>query len=136
MPLSEKLTYWPSESAWLARIEASDLGIAPGPTLCFPLEIQLPGTPEGFDSTHLPFAELALLQLHSLLETATRYIATFVREPKDDFCLEGLYFSGSPGELELLLSYAHDQYGQWRVRFHYGKQQKKFLPFYFSREQT
>ncbi|MBB6049695.1 hypothetical protein [Armatimonas rosea] len=135
MPILEKLTYWPSESAWLARLEASDLGIAPDPTLCFPLEIELPGTPEDFDSTHLPFVELALPQLHALLETATRYIAAFVREPQEDYCLEGLYFGDSPGKMELLLSYNDDRYGQWRVRFQYVKQRKNFLPFYFSREQ-
>nr|WP_309689316.1 hypothetical protein [Armatimonas sp.] len=135
MPISEKLTYWPSESAWFARLEASDLGLAPDPLL-FPLEIELPGTPEGFDTTHLPFVELALPQLHSLLEAATRYIGAFVREPQEDSCLEGLYFSGSPGKMELLLSYTYDRYGQWRVRFQYAKRQKCFLPFYFSREQT
>lgn len=135
LPISEKLTYWPSESAWLARLEASDLGIAPDPTLCFPLEIQLPGTPEGFDSNHLPFVELALTQVPQLRDTATRYLAAFVREPQEDFCLEGLYFGSAPGELELLLAYTHDIYGQWRVRFHHVPHQG-FQTFYFAREQT
>ena len=134
MQISEKLTYWPSESGWLARLEASDLGIAPDPTLCFPLEIQLPDTPEGFDAAHLPFVEVALPQLHSLLEAATRYLAAFVREPQEDFCLEGLSFGSALGELELLLTYTRDIYGLWRVRFHHVPHQG-FQTFYFSREQ-